>query len=74
VNDFSAYEAALAADKAWSDELILRFGKNAGDIRYTEKGAGSPGSELRRLCDAKLAADKAWQQTRLCRGDAKTIE
>ena len=72
-NDFRAYEAALAADRAWSDELARLFGKNAGDVRYTAKGEGPPGSELRRLCDAKLSADKAWQQTRLCRGNAKTI-
>lgn len=53
------YAVALAADQAWGDELRRLFGKNAGDIRYTKRGQGEPGSELRRLHDAKLAADAA---------------
>jgi hypothetical protein len=53
------YSIALAADEAWSAELHRLFGKNAGDVRYTRRGHGEPGSELRRLHDAKLAADEA---------------
>ena len=53
------YRAALAADDAYSVELRRLFGKRTGDIRYTLKGAGKPGSELRRLRDTKLAADQA---------------
>jgi hypothetical protein len=53
-----AYFKAIAADDAWSQELQRLFGKRAGDIRYTEKGRGTPGSKLRKLHNAKLAADK----------------
>lgn len=56
--DHSTYRAAQAADEAWSNELHRLFGKKAGDVRYTSRGAGAPGSELRRLHDAKLAADQ----------------
>lgn len=54
----SAYRAAQAADEAWSNELRRLFGKKAGDVRYTSRGAGAPGSKLRRLHDTKLAADE----------------
>ncbi len=53
------YAAAIAADDAWSAELRRQFGKRAGDVRYTKVGKGEPGTELRRLHDAKLAADVA---------------
>jgi len=53
----AAYRAAMDADDAWSAELRRRFGKNAGDVRYTAKGKGPTGSNLRRLHDAKIAAD-----------------
>jgi hypothetical protein len=48
------------ADDAWSAELTRVFGKNAGDARYTDKGKGLEGSELRRLHDARQAAQAAW--------------
>lgn len=54
-----AYYQALAADRAWSLELRYRFGDKAGDVRYTKRAEGEPGSELRRLYEAKIAADHA---------------
>lgn len=48
---------AYAADDAYSAELRRVFGKLAGDARYDARGTSTP--ELRRLCDAKLAADAA---------------
>jgi hypothetical protein len=51
------YRAALAADKAWGDELRRLFGAQAGDIRYSRLGVGLLGSKLRQLHDAKLVAD-----------------
>jgi hypothetical protein len=45
-------QAAQAADDAYSAELRRRFGKRAGDVRYTALGEGEPGSKLRRLFDA----------------------
>jgi hypothetical protein len=55
------YRAALAADEALSAELTRMYGKRAGDVRYTKAGKGEPGSALRGLSDAKLAADAAWR-------------
>lgn len=54
------YYDAIAADNAWSDELVKQFGKLASDYRYTMKGKGEINSVLRKLYDAKLSADKAW--------------
>jgi len=53
----AAYYAALDADNAWQRELVKQFGARAGDVRYTETGQGAEGSTLRKLHDAKLAAD-----------------
>lgn len=36
------YLASVDADNAWQAELVRRFGKNAGDVRYTEKGQSGP--------------------------------
>ena len=55
---FEKYRAALAADKAWSEELHRIFRNRAGDVRYTGKGKGNPGSKLRELHDAKIEADR----------------
>lgn len=55
-----AYRRALHADQAWSDELRRTFGARAGNVRYTKRGEGEPGSRLRRLYKAKVRADKAW--------------
>lgn len=51
------------ADDAWGTELQRIFGKHAGDARYTDKGKGLEGSELRRLHDAREAARIAWYAT-----------
>ncbi len=37
-----AYEAALAADKAWSAELRRIFGRDSGDARYDGRGISTP--------------------------------
>ena len=47
------------ADDAWSTELRRLFGKRAGDVRYTEKGRGAPGSKRRKLHDAFAEASEA---------------
>jgi|KBSMisStandDraft_5_1062788.scaffolds.fasta_scaffold67902_5 hypothetical protein len=51
------------ADDAWSAELVLTFGKSAGQARYEARGRGAEGSELRRLHDAREAARAAWHQS-----------
>ncbi len=42
----SLYSAAITADRRWSAELSRLFGKQAGDVRYTKRGEGEPGTEL----------------------------
>jgi hypothetical protein len=54
----TAYQRAHEADDAWSKELQRLFGKRAGDVRYTKKGEGAPGSKLRRLDLRKKLLDK----------------
>jgi hypothetical protein len=54
------HKRALETDKAWGEMLCKLFGANAGDVRYTDKGKGAPGSELRRLHDERMAAQLAW--------------
>lgn len=62
-------EASIAADNAWSAELVRVFGP-AGRRRerYLPQGRGEEGSELRRLYDAKTAAweaaEEAWRAFR----------
>lgn len=50
-----------AADAAWSAEIVRVFGKKNQDARYYPRGKGEPGSELRRLYDARDAARRAWE-------------
>jgi hypothetical protein len=52
--------AAQTTNDAWSMELKRLFGKRAGDVRYTAQGKGDPGTELRRLYDAREDARKAY--------------
>ena len=58
------YRAFLDADTAWSAQLVRCFGKQAGDVRYTTRGNGEPGSELRRLDDLYTAARETWNTSR----------
>ena len=51
------------ADDAWGDELRRVFGKNAGQARYETRGKGEPGSELRRLHDAREQARVTWRRS-----------
>jgi hypothetical protein len=54
------HEIAKWLDNAWQEALEAAFGKHAGDMRYTKAGEGDTGSELRRLYDARMVAQKAW--------------
>lgn len=51
---------ALRTDNAWQVELIAAFGKNAGDVRYTRAGQGSPGTPLNAAYLARTKAQEAW--------------
>lgn len=50
-----------AADAAWSAEIKRVFGAKNQDARYYPRGKGEPGSELRRLYEARDAARIAWE-------------
>jgi len=63
----AAYRATCAADNAWQAELERRFGRNAGDVRYTEKGRTGATlaplyAEFRRTNDLWLKATAARMQ------------
>jgi hypothetical protein len=57
---------AVAADDAWQRELERVFGERAGDVRYTPRAKGEPGSTLRGLYEefirATTAATAAWNK------------
>lgn len=55
-----AYANFLTTDNAWSDELRRRFGKRAGDVRYTAEGR--TGEVLERLHAAREAARVEWER------------
>ena len=40
-----AYQRFLRADEIWSAQLQAKFGKDAGDKRYTKEGATLPGHD-----------------------------
>ena len=54
---YKHYDAAIAADRAWSDELRHLYGDKAGDARYDARGCAT--QKLQALRDAKRAADDA---------------
>lgn len=58
------YRAWVAADDAWSRELTAAFGSSAGDVRYSGRGRGLPGSALRTTHDAFVAAGDAYRAAR----------
>lgn len=55
------WQAWIAADAVWSEELRRQFGRDAGDIRYTGRGRGLEGSELRRLHDEFRRTGDEWR-------------
>lgn len=60
------YRAAVAADAAWSAAIKAAFPRErAGDVRYTAKAHGEPGSPLRAAYDARTAACKALGNARI---------
>lgn len=59
--NWSLTEPFQIADDAWSAELHRRFGKNAGDVRYTPQGRGEFETTLRALYEKREAARRAWE-------------
>lgn len=60
-----AAQAAFGrADDFFSRELEARFGKRAGDMRYTAEGRGEEGSTLRFAHDQRERLRVAWEQAK----------
>lgn len=71
----SAYELFHSTDATWAAELRRKFGAAAGDVRYTPQGHGEPGTELRRLYDARTeAAERFLEDCRRARSVAPNCE
>ena len=57
-----AYAAHLAADEAWMDEIRRAFPREwAGDVRYTSRAHGEPGTPLAAAYARYLATREAWE-------------
>lgn len=56
------YDALVEADRDWTVAIEKAFPKeHPGDVRYTERGKGAPGSELRAVHDEYVAAGAAFR-------------
>jgi hypothetical protein len=58
--DGSLLRAATQADDAWSAEGSRVFRGSWGNVRYSDRARGAPGTELRRLYDYYLSTRTAW--------------
>ena len=56
------YHAWVAADDLWHDELTRRFGDDAGDARYDQRGGRS--EELHELRKRYRALGERWHDLR----------
>ena len=63
---YALYYKALDADSAYSAKLHELFGDKAGHVRYTTKGKGELGSELRQLHDEFMRATTPKKCSRNC--------
>ena len=56
---FAAQRDADGKDEAWMRAIKAAFPRRrAGDVRYTPAAEGTPGSTLRKVYDARMAATK----------------
>ena len=59
-------QASTAADKAWMVEVAAVFGdRYAGMARFQDQANGQPGTRLRALYDAYVAARDAYASAQL---------
>lgn len=59
----AAYAAHLEADEAWMDEIRRTFPREyAGDVRYTWRAHGEPGTPLAAAHALYLSTRAAWEQ------------
>ena len=58
----TAYADHLDADEAWMDEIRRTFtGEWAGDVRYTSRAHGEPGTSLAAAYERYLSTRAAWE-------------
>ncbi|MGE0829465.1 MAG: hypothetical protein AB7O04_08955 [Hyphomonadaceae bacterium] len=61
-------QAETAADKAWMAEVAAVFGeRHASMVRFQECANGEPGTRLRALYDAYVAARDAYHAAQMSR-------
>jgi|CXWL01.1.fsa_nt_gi hypothetical protein len=61
MSKLSLLQASSAADKAWMAEVVAVLGeRDAGMARFQERASGEPGSRLRTLYNAYVAARDAY--------------
>ena len=61
VSKLSLLRASTAADKAWMSEVAAVFGeRRASMVRFQERANGEPGTRLRELYNAYVAARDAY--------------
>lgn len=66
------YDAAVAADNAWSEALQRQFGTRAGDARYDKRGVST--LHLKDLHDRFRTANDAWREAvRLQQNTASSV-
>ena len=66
LSKLSLLKASIAADRAWMTEVIALFGeRNSGMARFQERANGEPGTRLRELYDAYVAARDAYQSVQV---------
>lgn len=57
-----AYNAHLAADQAWMDEILLAHPREwAGDVRHTPRAHGLPDTPLRAAYNEFLRTRAIWE-------------
>lgn len=59
----AAYAAHLNADEAWMDEIRRTYPREwAGDVRYTSRAHGEPGTPLAAAYERYLSTRAAWER------------
>lgn len=58
-----AYDAHATADKAWMDQIRRAYPHEwAGDVRYTDRAHGAPGTPLRAAYDEYMRTRAVFEQ------------
>jgi hypothetical protein len=56
------YHAAVLADQVWHNAIVQAFPREwPGNVRYTKRGEGEPGTPLRAAFESWKLARDAWR-------------